>query len=148
MGSLAEGGGRFLLLEAAEAACRHPSPLLSGLGGRGAGRQSPGHFGALAWPASQSWVGLLTWLLVLGTLAGQQFWEGCCPGEKCVSGSLPAQLSCPRDQRKLQARLKIVELQGSAAPEGGGHPLPQLPLSQASSLHAFLSRDWLHPVCC
>ena len=96
MGSLAEGGGRFLLLEAAEAACRHPSPLLSGLGGRGAGRQSPGHFGALAWPALQSWVGLLTWLLVLGRLLPR--------GEVCLwLPASPAQLSQRPEEASGQA---------------------------------------------
>lgn len=86
-------------------------------GGRADG-QSPGHVGTLAWPASPSWVGLLTWLLVLGTPARQQFWESCCLREKCVPGTLPCRPTCPGGQRKLQAGLRL-ELQGSVAPRGG-----------------------------
>lgn len=91
------------------------------LDGGGVGRQSLGHFGALAWPASPFRVGLLTQLPVLGTPGRQQFQESCCLREKCVPGPQPDQPSCSRGQRKLQAGLQIVESQGSVAPQGAHH---------------------------
>lgn len=106
-----------MLLVVANPACRYPTPL-AGPGRAGAGRQRPGHFGALAWPASPFWVGLLTWLPVLGTLASRQFWEAAGQGGS-VPGPLPDRPCCLEEAPGR----KIVEFQGSAAPKRGHRSL-------------------------
>lgn len=105
--------------------------------GGGAGRQSPGHFRALAWPASPTWVGLLTWLPVLGTPTRQLFWEGCCLTEKCVPGPPPDRPSCPQ--------LRLWSSRGQWLPREA----PAAPACGAAGFFCTCLLSWgcPHPVC-
>ena len=104
-GSLAGSWVRwFLLLVAAEAALQPATPPLPSRVGSGAGRQSPGHLGALAWPAS-----LLGGAADVATGSGNPRWAAVL-GRLCLPfppGPLPDRLSCPGEQGKLPASFRL-----------------------------------------
>lgn len=107
-----------------------PPPLPSRVG-RGAGRQRPGHLGALAWPAS-----VLGGAADAATGSGNPRWAAVL-GRLCLPfppGPLPDQLSCPGEQGKLPAGFRLWRLRGQQLPG----EVPPRPCCPGLALHVPL----------